>query len=274
MPIDFSSISLHALHHAELFAKRMKAQLTLLHVIEPYVDAMGPNGMFSPGLVKLQVEAQREISRSLGQYARTSAKRIECPVASKVLIGHIPTTIRGTATKIKADLIIMGTHGAGGFFENLLGSTTYRVTARSTIPVLSVPKRLRLNAYANLIFPLRDSRGAIRKLSYTLTVGELFSSKIHLIAHTKADSKREATKARILMSAVEKIFSGYGLRSKKSFTSTRDFAGAVIRYANAHTDSAIVILQDHDVNLAHLIKGSFTKRMVHRVKSPVLIIPL
>jgi nucleotide-binding universal stress UspA family protein len=38
-----------------------------------------------------------------------------------------------------ADLIVLGTHGRGGFADRLLGATTYTVTHRARTPVVIVP---------------------------------------------------------------------------------------------------------------------------------------
>lgn len=43
-----------------------------------------------------------------------------------------------TAADLNVSLIIMGSHGERGFVEKLLGTTTDRVIAHSTVPVLVV----------------------------------------------------------------------------------------------------------------------------------------
>jgi len=44
----------------------------------------------------------------------------------------------GTADKRHCDLIVMGSHGHGGFVDALIGSTARRVVRRSKKPVLVV----------------------------------------------------------------------------------------------------------------------------------------
>jgi nucleotide-binding universal stress UspA family protein len=56
----------------------------------------------------------------------------------------LPTrAILDRAATLPADLIVMGTHGAGGFEHMLLGSVTEKVLRRATCPVLTVPPRAR-----------------------------------------------------------------------------------------------------------------------------------
>jgi nucleotide-binding universal stress UspA family protein len=50
-----------------------------------------------------------------------------------------PAAVILDAAKAGADLVVMGTHGLGGFRKWLLGSTTERVLRRTRTPVLAVP---------------------------------------------------------------------------------------------------------------------------------------
>jgi nucleotide-binding universal stress UspA family protein len=55
-------------------------------------------------------------------------------------LGHpAALAILETARSEAADLIVMGTHGLGGFRKWLLGSTTERLLRRTDVPVLVVP---------------------------------------------------------------------------------------------------------------------------------------
>ena len=45
------------------------------------------------------------------------------------------------AASLPADLIVMGTHGAGGFQHLVLGSVTEKVLRQAACPVLTVPPR-------------------------------------------------------------------------------------------------------------------------------------
>jgi nucleotide-binding universal stress UspA family protein len=53
-------------------------------------------------------------------------------------VGHAPEVIAKQAKKIKADLIIMGSHGHGNLMNLVTGSVATQVLARSTVPVLLV----------------------------------------------------------------------------------------------------------------------------------------
>ena len=69
------------------------------------------------------------------------AKLAACPfVVSEILVrtGVPVSEILEQARKMRADVIVMGTHGRGTFADAMLGSTARRVVRRSEIPVLVV----------------------------------------------------------------------------------------------------------------------------------------
>jgi nucleotide-binding universal stress UspA family protein len=51
---------------------------------------------------------------------------------------HPATSIIETAKELRNDLIVMASHGRRGLKGMLLGSQTYEVVTRSTVPVLVV----------------------------------------------------------------------------------------------------------------------------------------
>jgi nucleotide-binding universal stress UspA family protein len=273
VPTDFSVLSLHALHHAERIATRIRAQIRLLNVVEQYVDTIGAD----PSMITLAMDIQRKVqarnSKALEKIAHAARKRSNLHVNAGVRIGRIATTITRTARETHADLAIMGTHGASGFVERLLGSTTYRVAAISRIPILSVHKRFRSNRYSNLIYPVRERAQAMQKFPYALTFASLFNARVHVVGHLPAGNKPLSEKIRALCLLIEKKFSAQGLATKRAFTTSDEFPEAIVRYANAYSDSLVVIMQNYDFRLIDLFKGSFTKKMLHKVLSPVLTLP-
>jgi nucleotide-binding universal stress UspA family protein len=132
VPTDFSACSEHALDYAVQIAERLDAKLHLLSVIgvPSYgVPELGV-GITAPMIDNLIADHQRE----LDQLAGTRKLVTE----TLVRVGDARDVILQTADEIKADLIVMGTHGRRGFSRALLGSVTEMVVRTSPIPVLTV----------------------------------------------------------------------------------------------------------------------------------------
>jgi len=138
VPLDFSTPSRKTLGYAVTFARRFNAKLTLLHVVEPVASAdfaaAFPLAMEDDRVMAM---AKRELE------AVTKAARIPRGIVEKVLVrfGRSFHEIAAAARTLKADLIIISTHGYTGLKHAVLGSTTERVVRYASCPVLVVRQR-------------------------------------------------------------------------------------------------------------------------------------
>jgi nucleotide-binding universal stress UspA family protein len=133
--VDFSDHSRHALRWAEAFAARLQSRLTVLSVVDPLL-AEAARIRLGQDLARAETEpALREFVSAAWS---DEASLPERPVV-KTAVGEPAAAILDAAKADRADLIVMGTQGLGGFRKWLLGSTTERLLRRTDIPVLAVP---------------------------------------------------------------------------------------------------------------------------------------
>jgi nucleotide-binding universal stress UspA family protein len=135
VPIDFSAESEKALAYAVPFARQFGARLTVLHVVEPV--AMPDFAKSFPLTIendKVMAERKRHLERVVKDL------EIKPAVMEKTLVrtGRSFNEIAEAARTLKADLIIIATHGYTGLKHALLGSTTERVVRHAPCPVLVV----------------------------------------------------------------------------------------------------------------------------------------
>lgn len=141
VPVDFSDPSLRALDYAIEFSRPLKSHLILLHVVEPVYYPMAAD-MYGVGLDLSNV--YEDIERAArAQLSRLAGKLRVRRVAVRTLLslGTAHQVIVESAKKLKADLIIMATHGRTGLSHVLMGSVAERVVRTAACPVLTVPGR-------------------------------------------------------------------------------------------------------------------------------------
>ena len=140
VPIDFSAPSEKALAYAVPFARQFGAKLTLLHVVEPVAT---PDFAGSFPLVMENDKVMAECKRHLERVVKDL--QIEPKLTERTLVrqGRSFHEIAEAARTLKADLIIISTHGYSGLKHALLGSTTERVVRHAPCPVLVVRERER-----------------------------------------------------------------------------------------------------------------------------------
>jgi len=139
-PSDFSAASNAAFKKAIEMAKASRAELLIVHVINPIVPVAG-EGYVSPKMyddlaASTRAWARKQLDRLLGK-AKKSGVRGKGVLAE----GAAHEQIARIAKTKRADLVVMGTHGRSGFARLFLGSVAGRVVAAAPCPVLTVKGR-------------------------------------------------------------------------------------------------------------------------------------
>jgi universal stress protein A len=138
VPTDFSWRSEVAIDYAVEIARKMHAQLTLLHVRpEPSALDYTIGGVPEEDWDKMQEEAERCLRDAVEH-----AKRRVLEVDSKLCSGlDIQQEILSIAKQIPADLLVLSTHRYTGWKYLLFGSEAEKMVAHSPCPIIIVPSR-------------------------------------------------------------------------------------------------------------------------------------
>ena len=136
-PTDFSEFSARALRHAVSMARRFEATLTVLHVTPLAVAYGGDMPYFPSAPLALNPSSRKDTEAELREFVQaTLLDRVQ--VNLEVTAGDPWREIRSMADALPADLLVMGTHGRGGFERFILGSVTEKVLRSVACPVLTV----------------------------------------------------------------------------------------------------------------------------------------
>jgi nucleotide-binding universal stress UspA family protein len=140
VPTDFSDASKIALNAALDIAKLFRSDVVLLHVYEPmvYFSDM-PIGMTD--IVTLEQSVRESSETYLDTLIENIHSRSDCQglhVEKAVVQGKPFAEIIRVAAERDSDLIVMSTHGRGGWEHMLLGSVTEKVVRKAPCAVLTV----------------------------------------------------------------------------------------------------------------------------------------
>lgn len=141
VPFDFSKPVRRALDYAVNFATRVRASLTLLHVITP--DRFpGPGGAFDVAAPELKKSALKQARTELRDFCLDTFFN-DVPLKIAVRTGMPAQEICKFAQRTAAGLILTATHGRTGLRHALLGSVAEHIVRYVDGPVLVVPTRHR-----------------------------------------------------------------------------------------------------------------------------------
>ena len=138
-PVDFSDASAHVVDQATAIAGWYKARIVALHVYSPLVISIPTLPPPVERVPQTEIERMRDSTRACFQAAAAAGIGVDVAVD----IGQPTAEILDRAEKLPADLIVMGTNGAGGFEHFVLGSVAEKVIRKAACPVLTVPPRSR-----------------------------------------------------------------------------------------------------------------------------------
>jgi nucleotide-binding universal stress UspA family protein len=172
-PVDLSDVSQQAIDHAVVMARWHNAAITALHVTNPIVIpstdfavvGYGPSVALTDDEIK---EARQRVVDCFSAYQ---------PIAVDVVIdsGHPAQRILERAAAWPADLIVIGTHGHGGFERLVLGSVTEKLLRKATCPVMTVPPRAHTTSqlpFKRLLCPVDFSPSSLAALDCAFSLAK------------------------------------------------------------------------------------------------------
>ena len=139
VPVDFSDVSDLVVAEARCLAKAMGAKTWLIHVAVTESAFVG----FEFGLLPSRDRVARELRhehRRLEQYEE-AFKTDDLDVTSLLVSGPPAAKIIEEARRLKADLIILGSHAHGALHHLLSGSVCEVVLMQAICPIVIVPSK-------------------------------------------------------------------------------------------------------------------------------------
>lgn len=185
LPLDGSSFAEEAVPLAGLLAERFEANLHLIHVIRPFpeVDLQSPEEDMN-----WKAQLREAASEALGELtAELRADGVEAN--AEVREGRVVDTLLETIQERAAGLVILTSHGAGGFRRWWLGSVADALIRRSHTPVLLVrpwddtedqPSN-RDTRFRNILVPLDGSPASEDALAHARALRDRMGGRIVLV---------------------------------------------------------------------------------------------
>ena len=191
VPVDFSSLSLHACRFAISLAQKYKAEVKLLHVfynpainITPYDEHYSYQVKLSNNLREIEKNARismvklEQKLKTWCEYERITEVKISVSLAN----GEAADEILAYSKKYRPAIIIMGTRGLTKG-EHPLGGVTTKITENATVPVLALPDGsvLKVGELKNLLYATDFDPSDYSALNRLLHVLSSFEIQLHCV---------------------------------------------------------------------------------------------
>lgn len=265
VPCDFSSQSVNAFRVALDLARMSNGEVHLVNVVELPVmhdTVLMPVLSFEETLLKeLKEKAERQFEKLKHKYAEGFAE-----VVASVLYGNPSVTLLRYIEERDIDLVVMGTKGASGVREALIGSNTEKMVRRSPVPVMTIKKFVDVTAIKNIVFPSTlqsDHDDLVEKVK---ALQGFFNATLHIVfINTPTNFTRDTITTKRLDSFVKKFrIENY---TSNIFNDPYEESG-VINFTHSIGADMIAMGTHGRKGLAHILSGSLTEDVVNHVDCP------
>jgi nucleotide-binding universal stress UspA family protein len=184
-PTDFSEFARRALDVAAAVARAHEATLTVLHVMPLNLPPL--SGLAAATADTLEPEARDRLRADMLDRLRIFCASAAAQVPVEVLVeeGNAAGEIVTVAHTLRADLLVMGTHGHGGFERLALGSVTEKTLRKASCPVLTVPPSPEAapasGVFRRILCAIDFSESSLRALDCALTLARKAEGKVTLL---------------------------------------------------------------------------------------------
>lgn len=140
VPTDFSEHADIALKRALGLAEACQAKIYLTYVAPDAPDVFKLSKYVEEGRKKIQEESERKSKEFFKKQIALYPEAEKVEIETKVLTGSPYKKILDFQKKIKADMVVIGTHGDTPFEGFFFGSTSHKIIRHATCSVLIVRK--------------------------------------------------------------------------------------------------------------------------------------
>ena len=236
VPWDFSQVAENAFQHAVNISKALNREILLLHIVAEAGDAESK---------KSELEASCE---KLGnEYGKKPHYH--------VVEGSIFHAIGETAKEIKAEMIIMGTHGMKGA-QKLFGSKALKVVVSSRIPFLVVQDKPANEKIETILLPIDFKRENKEKANWIYYLARNFGAKF-IILKDKAKDKGFRRKILSNIKYIESFLKGHDVAYEIVTTSGKQsFKKEIVTFAKEHNADLVLIMATRDIKWVDYVLGA------------------
>jgi nucleotide-binding universal stress UspA family protein len=279
VPLDFSDVSVNALHSAEAVAKLYNGRITPFHSYMPVNELNTP---YSFDISSTPMEDYEQIEEALSNRLREmSEAEIDDKYLSKpvVSMGNPAQSIVDQARDF--NMIVMNTHGRTGFSRFFLGSVSEKVLRMAHIPVLIVNKERELTGFDRIMVTTDFSEHSKQAFPVAKEIAEMAGSSLELLHVVSVnnhdldkpdDSVISLREQRLKLLAKEQFHEIGEQLTTKVIASSETPHEAIYNYNLENPHDLIVMSTVGRTGIEYLMMGSTTANVVRHANSAVLSI--
>ena len=236
VPWDFSSVAENAFQHAVNISKALNREILLLHIVAEERDVKSKKSEL--------VASSEKLGKEYGKKPH-----------AEVVKGSIFKAIGDRAKELKAEMIIMGTHGMKGA-QKLFGSKALKVVVSSRIPFFVVQDKPVKAKIDTILLPIDFKRENKEKANWIYYLARNFNAKF-IILKSKAKDKGFKRKVLSNIKYIESFLKGHDVEYEIVTSSGKQkFKKEIVEFAKEHQADLILIMATRDIRWVDYLLGA------------------
>jgi nucleotide-binding universal stress UspA family protein len=268
VPIDFSEHSEYALEAASNIARKYNSELIVLHMLEL------SNAILTVGSAAINEEAIFYLKLAEQKFEAFLDKPYLEGIEVTPIVKHFKvwSEVNDIAQEHDANLIVMGSHGASGIKEVLIGSNTEKVVRHSDIPVLVIKHNPILFDFENGVFASDFSDDAVAPYLKAKATFETLGAKMHLVYVNSPDGnfRSSAEIDKRVADFLKKAEGDLTNLSNVHVVSDYSIEKGILNFANVIGADLIAAATHGRKGLAHFFEGSISEDLANHSTLPVM----
>ncbi len=266
IPTDFSDVANNALKYGVKLAEKCGAELHILHIKQvPIADPSFPAETYQIYIDEIQNVEDEGVKKLRESFIKDSS--VVTTFHSST--GFIADEIMTFCKDYPIDLVVMGTTGASGLAELLVGSNAASVIGKSLVPVLVIPPNHTYQPLKHVLYATDYNEPEFPAVMRMMFFAELYDAKISVL-HVKNN--------------FDKYFNAdanYFVKNKTSIKKqdiniitieSNDVMGSIDKYVDELNIDLLVMAKHNRSFFDKLFHRSLSKRMAYHTKTPLLVL--
>ncbi len=267
VPVDFSKPAENALRVASELARKNSAELHVLHVVEMAETLFGTEqfNVNDEQIIFFLKMAKKRFTKFLDKPYLEGLKIID-----NVEVGSPTMGINEIVKEENIDLLVMGSNGASGLDEILIGSNTEKVVRHSKVPVLVVKQELEKLEINDIVFASNFEAENLKAFKDAKTFADSFDAKLHLLYVNLPGNQFYSSEE--ITQQINKFLEKAGMKDFHNIKIYNDYTIelGVINGAKALNADIIAMPTHGRKGLSHFFNGSIGEDVVNHSTLPVI----
>lgn len=264
VPTDFSTCAGLAVDTALLLAKQTGADLLFLHLA---IDKGGLSRVSGKPLVYTDTEIGQ--ARHKLDLLVKRAENEGVNAKSELVMGSGQEKIEDYIKPYAIDWLVMGSHGATGLREKIIGSKTQQVIRNVKVPSLVVKRPLIKGIIKDIVFASTFKYDVGHALKVASHFVSMWNGTLHLLFVNLLNHLIEEKVARLMMTKQIEKFPD--INYTLNITETNDEEFGIAQFAKTISADAITVPMESKSLIGRLINPNLAEQLINHSPLPVLV---